>query len=521
MQQCLISAPPAPEPLARRSGRPAFAAAALLVLAHAGWGLAPGPACAAEARAASVRRTENLEELRQMLQHEDLSHAWSAIGELRRLGPAAAELIPELLAVEHWEQGCFGPNTGDGYRVLETIGPVAVPALVLALDDPRPYVRSRAATGLGEFRDEARSAQKALMRVATSDPEPWVRLDAVRGLGRIGPDPAAVVPLLADLLRHGPDERLAALEALGEIGPAAAAAVPTMIEALADEDVLVRRGSAEALRGLGTAALPALPALVQAARDPDEWTRSLALAALGSAGEASPEALDVLLAVFETPDGLERYPAIFALEELGSPDERVLRVLQGVLRQGRSEERAPAARALRRLGADADSVVPLLIESLAKADADAALELGEWGAAAEAAVPLLEAWIDGPSDGKALRAAAALAKIQPASAGPRLRLLADALDDAALQHLALRLMQRLGPDGASSALPLARLLESEHAWVRFEAARTLGSMGPAAAVALPALLEAMRDWHGDVRRAARDAALAMGGAGPAAGFGRP
>jgi HEAT repeat protein len=127
--------------------------------------------------------------------------------------------------------------------VLARLGPHAVPALVRALTSADRHVRREAAWALGQIGPRARSAVPALLDALRSrghrplghadeareqSPdhgatplvlvEPWKRSDRtfllhiVEALGRIGPDAAAALPILAEVL-HDADEKVNAIAA--------------------------------------------------------------------------------------------------------------------------------------------------------------------------------------------------------------------------------------------------------------------------------------------------------------------
>jgi HEAT repeat protein len=73
----------------------------------------------------------------------------------------------------------------------------ALPALVEALVDESPEVRTTAAIALRRFGPDAASAVPALTR-ALKDRESVVRLEAARALGDIGAAAAPALPLLVE-----------------------------------------------------------------------------------------------------------------------------------------------------------------------------------------------------------------------------------------------------------------------------------------------------------------------------------
>ena len=96
----------------------------------------------------------------------------------------------------------------------------AVPALVVALNDPQDNVRQSAVDALGMIGPDAAPAVPALVAVL-NDPEDKVGWIAASALGKIGPDAAPAVPALVAAL-NGPSARWTAA---GDRATAAAAAI--------------------------------------------------------------------------------------------------------------------------------------------------------------------------------------------------------------------------------------------------------------------------------------------------------
>jgi HEAT repeat protein len=116
------------------------------------------------------------------LDREDV--AVVAAGALARIGPAAGEAVPSLVAA------LGSPNSGRRWRAARTLGRIgapaegAVPALAAALSDPDAWVRANAAKALGRIGLGARSAAPALQR-ATGDPDAGVRHEARQALDHL------------------------------------------------------------------------------------------------------------------------------------------------------------------------------------------------------------------------------------------------------------------------------------------------------------------------------------------------
>jgi CubicO group peptidase (beta-lactamase class C family) len=139
-----------------------------------------------------------------------------AASSLGRLGPAAKEAIPALVATFTDEDLYL---RGAAAVALGRIGSDAVPALVQALGDGNENVRWSAAVALGRLGPQARDAGPALVR-ALSDANENVRFCAATALGGISPAVQDAVPALTEAL-HDRDEdvRRAAREALEQIAP--------------------------------------------------------------------------------------------------------------------------------------------------------------------------------------------------------------------------------------------------------------------------------------------------------------
>ncbi len=109
----------------------------------------------------------------------------------------------------------------DSLRTMAAEDPATLRALIDALKDPSPAVKSNAASALGHAKDAAAIAG---LTALLGDEVKNVRAAACEALGRIGPPAVSAVPLLMERLSDDPYVQGFAILALGSIGPGAQAA---------------------------------------------------------------------------------------------------------------------------------------------------------------------------------------------------------------------------------------------------------------------------------------------------------
>ncbi|MDX1387915.1 MAG: HEAT repeat domain-containing protein, partial [Acidobacteriota bacterium] len=135
------------------------------------------------------------------------------------------------------------------------------------VDDPDGYVRSVAATVLGEIEDP--SMVPVLTTLLLEDEDPKVRRAAALSLGAIG-GPDAVVALSQALVDPMKEVRFPAAKGVADLDPLSS--VETLsVMVIDDPDWEIR---AQAARALGRTGLPELiPVLERAENDPNEFVR--------------------------------------------------------------------------------------------------------------------------------------------------------------------------------------------------------------------------------------------------------
>ncbi|MCY2926613.1 MAG: hypothetical protein NT031_14475, partial [Planctomycetota bacterium] len=338
--------------------------------------------------------------------------------------------------------------------------PTAVPALTAllerrdALDSLEQWRAWQAAAGaLGKAGPAGAAAVAALAALIELDAGPvgderrWARQSAAAALGQIGPAAAQAIPALIRQL-DDPDLRAQCPTALGKIGPGA---LEPLLDTLRNGPASRKGGALDALHAMGPHAAPAVPLLLEMLRSRSGDTMGIALA-LGSIGPPARVAIPALVRALAwvSPPGSKGF------------EDKVTFVIERVIDQ---------------LGPAEPAGVPELIAALGDANAQvrrwAAIELGRIGPHARAAVAPLE------------------------------RLAAQS--DAPASTTFLGALVRIDPSPSRLA-PLVALLSAKDAMTRCLAVMQLGSLGPAAAAALPALRQAAQS-HDSGLRAFADAAI--------------
>jgi HEAT repeat protein len=193
--------------------------------------------------------------------------------------------------------------------MLGIIGPAAkesLQPLTDALDDSDVLVRRCAAEDLAAF---GPAAIEALSKLETLlDEDEWTRLVGAEAIVKI--DPARteeLCPVLVEGLQSGsPRIRHCATQALAELPDAGSLAVTALMEALDDEEELVRTGAMWALEQLGPAASSAIPSLIAILQgngmDGDDiLVRGMAASALAEIGPEAQRAVPDLLECLHEP----------------------------------------------------------------------------------------------------------------------------------------------------------------------------------------------------------------------------
>ena len=484
------------------------------------------------------------------------AHAARALGQI---GPAAKPAIPALVELlKDPDESIRRQAIAAGLAIHP--GPeVAVPLCVKLLEDSDPGVRLRVMSAIADA--GSRAVPGLIVALKKDNAAYWACL-ILRNMGPVGKD--AVPGLVERLADPRPEVRREAALALAAMGEAAAPAVPTLVAALddkqmatpatfalgsigqipADAEGKIRANVQSADGVLSTTSLWALArvhpddkplrqkateAIVGRLKDQDPYVGAAAAYALASLPPAPEITLPILQKALEGADDATMLRALDALASLGAP--AVPRLIDALKHERMREQ---VAFILGRIGPDAAAAA----EALGKLAGDpnphvaeaAAMALANIGPGAQAATPSLADVVRNAQSPNRHAAAYALGKIGPNAAAAEPALLeAMASPDQSLSVLgawALIQVRPKSPEVAAKAVPvLTAGLSSPLPKTRQGAAESLGTLGPLAKDAAPALEKAAEDADEAVRQAATKALASIGGAtaqpGPEAGAIQP
>ena len=210
-----------------------------------------------------------------------------------------------------------------GSSAFLAIGPSAKPALITALTDDDPVVRSASASALGGLAHykgtDIRDALPALIE-CLRDADPNVRIHSAMTLGDLGTDAGAAVPGLVPLLKEPPlvptkeggrlFVRSAAVRTLGKIGPQAKGALPALRPLLNDAAPYERSIAAVAIWRISSEVTNTLPVLIQALDLVPEGSRWEVVEGLEEMGPLAKAAVPTLLGQLAVQNTANAYTLI-------------------------------------------------------------------------------------------------------------------------------------------------------------------------------------------------------------------
>jgi HEAT repeat protein len=318
-----------------------------------------------------------------------------------------------------------------------------------------------------------------------------------------GAEPA-LEELTAALTDEVSEIRFLSAYALGRIGAAAKSAVPALTRALADPAVKIRETAAQALAAIGPDAAAAVPRLIIALKEEDENVRLSAIDALGKIGPAAKQAAPALAGLVKPGEKVTAIPLTPPFIVPSSPLAPRRFPTGGGSRM--------AGEALLRIGAGTPAVAFAFVVLLKSTDAtDRRIAASALGTLGKSAVPELLPLLRDPDP--ELRALTTEVLGGVGQSPEAVKGLGAALTDpdVNVQQQAALALARLGPAAAAAVPQLVESLTgAQEAETQALAARALGDIGPAAAVAVPDLTKRLDDPDPQVRQFA---AHALGGIG--------
>ena len=219
-----------------------------------------------------------VERLAALTQHDRTAIQQAAVKALTALGPQSPDAIRALAELLAADEPALRNQAAAALEQLDA-APSPVLQAAVALRSPNSEVRFQAAKFLSQFGPRAALAQAALVRLALDDAtHVSVRWEAIATLRALGKDGAA--PLAEVARRSEKGVTYKALEALIHLGPDAAAAVPELRQLVQHEDPRARLRAIKTISAIGPAAIDARPELTQAMSDADAEVRTAAEQAL-------------------------------------------------------------------------------------------------------------------------------------------------------------------------------------------------------------------------------------------------
>jgi HEAT repeat protein len=259
-------------------------------------------------------------------------------------------------------------------HVIKEVGPKArdlTPTLIELLSDPKTDIRWSAAGALGGIGPPAKEAIPALLRAMDGGDQPMWELHAPGALMHIGP--SSIGPLIKAIKEDkSATVRAGAAHALAGFVDENPDCVAALVEAMRDDDPLVRRSVPWALHYIRPAPKEVLGALVQGLDDKDEKVCEEAAVSLykqadkrSFGGKADVEPfVPQLLKAAKSPSGDVRFFALGVLGTVGSKDPAVLPALIEALKDADETTVRGAVEGLRQYGPEAHPAAAALAELL-------------------------------------------------------------------------------------------------------------------------------------------------------------
>jgi HEAT repeat protein len=427
------------------------------------------------------------------------SYAVRGLGEI---GPRAAEAAPVLiaaLAAAQKRQGGSEPlEIGESLGQMGSGAKQFVPRLIAMLKADAPLDRLVPIMALGQMGPVAKDAVPLLKAsIEKKDEVAWL---SARSLAQIDPANAeSAIPVLMEMMGENLDFLLADGDLLEAIGPSAKAAAPALLTAMIQSEPVLRIRLMKILCRIDPAGAAAkIPSLLRELKSEDPKIRRFAIQAFGMIGPAAKEAVPGLIALLKDADFW--LDAAIALGSIGGADKEVVAAFSSLL-QG------PDTAKRRQTGSKSKTGKLDLLDSLKDPGQFERLMTSRWleQSLGQISRNFPEEMFDLRSDPNAVLCRYAVTALGQLGARGRtaapILLKARQDPDADVRLSAACALVRIDPEQAKDVIPdLTTGLKAPEWWVRAGAARALGTIGPNAKTAFPALAACLNDPIKPVRK---------------------
>ena len=224
------------------------------------------------------------------------------------------------------------PARCDAVELLARLGPDAAAAgsaVAAGLNDRDPHVQAVCAAALAKLEVPADTAVPQLRQLLKTTNAVVAARELSRYRGAAAPAVPDLVALVNDK-RQSTEIRWNAARTMAKIGPDAIDGLDALIDALGDQDWLIREHSAEAIGELGdAAAAKGVPALRHALSDPNARVRRDAVRSLGHFGESARDAVPEITTLLDDEEEPVRKAAATALTAIAPETENAQRPENG------------------------------------------------------------------------------------------------------------------------------------------------------------------------------------------------
>jgi HEAT repeat protein len=309
-----------------------------------------------------------------------------------------------------------------------------------------------------------------------------------------------IIPLLIENLKSRRyKSRISAAKILGEFGPEAHTAIPVLVNALEDENNLVRENAARALGDICRKPESEVPLF-------DDSEHVNTARAPGSIDERAESIIPHLLKAMKDEEPNVRSLAVYALLEIGVINEVVLAAMIEGYKDTATRVRERIVEHIDEIAPDAGSAITWLLDAMNDQDmCIGRIAIGNLyevidslGPEDKEALPEILEVLKLPDKSLKVSALWALGQIAQEVDAP-IQTLVGMLShrDASLREVALRVLGSLGSRAVTAMYRIAELLSDSDWIVRTSAVTALGDIGKGAEPLIPAILSAIEfnDWR--------------------------